>query len=1143
MSKNGVEFLYMLIFKCMNCGSHLQAEYVDIGELVECPECKFAQIIPEPVIARGGYFEEYMIKDLLASGLLWNSYHAQTLKEGILVDSVLKIPTGFLLKRVSSFKAMYDIIKVAGSSDMKEFQVLTDSSMADGRSYFAYEYVKNLRSISSFALNAPVRDADALKVARKVAAALSGAWSRCNIAHLNLNPDTVRLVISSLEVKISGYAVSSFLASESRLLNEGLNIWDFRYVCPEFIRDGKRDSQAFDIYSLGRILFFMLSGVHPPEHDEAGNPTGGPLTENLIAANPYLSMPIMALVNSMTEPDPRHRISTWDEAIQRIDAVLLEISPEYQVIEYRKKFNIWKGYTAPAARSRISEPEGLKAGRPEKKAYFASPGKKLIVNTPAGRVSARDAIRAVNMKWQMQRESSELASWKAMVIFLLLITVVAAAFICKQALSLPDAAPTDVEQPQQAVSEAPGAETVPVKTPDSGTTEPVRQKPAEVQGKPVSKSSLQEKYAEIEDFLKGNPEGFDSAIMKYEELKRPYVLENNAKLVGDINEKIFDLEKRKQEKVDKAVSDMLKSITPFLEKNEKDKAVLMLDSYSGRYAAETKRQRKEIARKILDGMSIVEINRGEAVKLLDDVMEKNTKLIAAGDFDNMLAEMKELLKKPKDEMVGQIISSYIVDIGEFKSLRSDLQKKIISEKALRLKLGSKPEGDEILLKALAYAELGDYEKAYENFEKMPYGTGYVFISVLSESEAVAALRRLLEKYGISYDAAQPDKLGETLYKKQIDSVQAHKLMDDLKAFESDFSASQAFTGNTLLLDSLTKYAFSHFSHEQKKKDKVIVVSSGGNAALNGQELLLMLEKANNFTTIYLKKGVYGFSRKGDKGRDSGKEKDTRLEQSSTGGGSFKLSLTGLKLIGEEGVVFEDDITITAQSVEISDIRMEKGKFSILPNNLSVLPDSGNIIVKNCYFNDLEARVHRGIDITFDNCFFRGLMIEKSKDVLLTHCTIIAQERGLSQNAALWVDGGNLKVANSVIYGNSLAVMFSEKGARILKESDIKTDKTIDISDTVFFGEQGLCSFQFENRPMSEEDIVKNPTRISRYCNPKRNIYYLPQFINSIAGNWRLVKGTPGYKGGSPKYKGGPLYYKDLKYGFDCGVIWPDSAGK
>ena len=130
------------------------------------------------------------------------------------------------------------------------------------RTYFAYGYIKNLRTISSCALDTPDLAMDALNVARKVAAALLKAWHKYKIAHLNLNPDSVRLVVSNLEVNIGGYGVSSFLASEVRLLADGLNRRDFRFVCPEFIRNAKRNSQAFNISSLGRLIYFMISGVH-----------------------------------------------------------------------------------------------------------------------------------------------------------------------------------------------------------------------------------------------------------------------------------------------------------------------------------------------------------------------------------------------------------------------------------------------------------------------------------------------------------------------------------------------------------------------------------------------------------------------------------------------------------------------------------------------------------------------------------------------------------------------------------------------------------------------------------------------------------------------------------------------------------------
>jgi hypothetical protein len=329
----------------------------------------------------------------------------------------------------------------------------------------------------------------------------------------------------------------------------------------------------------------------------------------------------------------------------------------------------------------------------------------------------------------------------------------------------------------------------------------------------------------------------------------------------------------------------------------------------------------------------------------------------------------------------------------------------------------------------------------------------------------------------------------------------------------------------------------HDDRGKAMEREIVISAEEGDSP--GMALAKVLEEADNWTTVRLRRGVYRLESLDDAQRRSSNRVQTQLEQPTIGRNVFRLSLTGMKLIGEEGVIFENDLIITAQSVEISDIRIRHGKFNIMPNNVAILPDSGNIVVRNCVFEDEETRLIRASNIALENCFMKGLFIERCNDVRIEHCTILSQSRGLSQSAALWIDGGNVTIWDSIVYGEKYyALMFSDKGGGIKKASEIKTNRLINISRTVIFGEQGLCAFQFEDRPIEEKDIITSPVRVSRYFRSRSNIFYPPQFMDPKNGDWRLVKGTPGYKGGAPKYKGGPIYYNRSKDARDCGVVWP-----
>ena len=1112
----------MLLFKCSNCQNLIQTEYENLGEMVECPLCNFTQIAPDPRLSPGSFLGDYRIVKVVESNLVWVSYLAQNKSKEPPCQVDVKVPTSFFVKRVSDFGKFSDCIIKYGSTQINELPFLIDRNLVKGRTFFAYKHIEHARSLSEFALGAPVRCEDALMIVRNIARALYELWDKDKGVHLNLNPETVLLIINRLDVRLLDCGLASFLVNETRLLDEGLNIWDTRYLSPEFSNDGISDSNLCDIYSLGCLLYFLITGSHPGDLPESGSTTY-PILPEAIAKKIKISHPVLSLISSLMEGDPRKRMSSYPEIINRIQGILDAMSPEHRVLEFRKRFNIWGSYATHEPRQ--AELSGFPAGRPEKKLHARKKTDERVVKTAAGRVFPGKKFTPFNKNWKRHDDSS--SSWQ---LILLAIVFVATLIFAIWLINLNRSSTSTVLEPvpEKTIQQLPRVEK------ESSPVQEKNESPGEVK-KPVPATlDFKTEKEEIEKSIAANPDDFDGAIRKYEDLKRTYVLKNNMKAVGDINDRIFDLEKKKQREVEDTVHEIINSLKPLLEKGDTKEAVIALDGYNGKFAVETKRQRAELSRKILEGVSLIELQKAETIKMLDAILEKNIAAARSFDFKAIISEMDTLLQKPQAAIIRDIIVEIKSDIEAYAQMHQAVAKGGMTKKQLRKKVEDMDGDSHSLLRGLVFCELGDFQEGYQNFDKMPYGTGNHFITEFGELEAKKALKDILDKYSIVFNPDNTEKFMESVSRK-LNSSDGSKLLADLKIYEAEFDNTEFLNKNISIVESLKKYCFNLLNDKQKAGEREIVIS-GKEGLPPGQELCNVLEKADNFTTIFLKKGVYRFGAGTGNDRDRSKEK---LEQSSIGRGEFRLSLTGLKLIGEEGVVFEDSLTITAQSVEISNIRINKGKFSIVPNSISVLPDSGGITIRNCIFNDEETMVVRGSQIVFDNCFMRGMIVEKCHSVLLNHCTIVSQNRGLSQNAALWIDGGTVDLTDCIVYGKYFAIVFSDKGSRIRRTNEIVTNKSISISGSLIFGEQGLSVFQFENRTMEENDIIKTPVKMSRYCHSKKNIFYAPLFINQEKEDWRLVKGSPGYRGGSPREKGGPIYYSNDREKKDCGVIWPE----
>ncbi|MEE3719770.1 serine/threonine-protein kinase [Tumidithrix elongata RA019] len=97
------------------------------------------------------------------------------------------------------------------------------------------------------------------------------------IVHRDLKPENIFLVHTSLGelVKVLDFGIAKVFSNETPSTNTGLFMGTFQYAAPEQIEARKDLDLRADIYSIGMILYEMLSGSDPFGCSLDGNAAGG----------------------------------------------------------------------------------------------------------------------------------------------------------------------------------------------------------------------------------------------------------------------------------------------------------------------------------------------------------------------------------------------------------------------------------------------------------------------------------------------------------------------------------------------------------------------------------------------------------------------------------------------------------------------------------------------------------------------------------------------------------------------------------------------------------------------------------------------------------------------------------------------------
>ena len=142
-----------------------------------------------------------------------------------------------------------------------------DFGMDEAGPFIVMDYVDGEDLATLLRRTGPLPPAQSARIAAEVARALAAAHAR-GIVHRDIKPGNIMLAQDG-RVLVTDFGIARAIA-EAQTTLPGMTLGSVQYMSPEQAR-GEQATERSDVYSLGVVLFEMLSGRRPFEGDSAAS--------------------------------------------------------------------------------------------------------------------------------------------------------------------------------------------------------------------------------------------------------------------------------------------------------------------------------------------------------------------------------------------------------------------------------------------------------------------------------------------------------------------------------------------------------------------------------------------------------------------------------------------------------------------------------------------------------------------------------------------------------------------------------------------------------------------------------------------------------------------------------------------------------
>ena len=203
----------------------------------------------------------YVVEREIGVGGMARVYLARDLKHHR--DVALKVLRPELASSLGAERFLREI-EISARLSHPHILTLIDSGTADDLLYFVLPYVEGESLEEWIERDGPLPLADVVRITEQVASALEYAHEE-GVIHRDIKPSNVLIHRGEAVVSDFGIAVGVEMAGGERLTGLGLALGSPAYMSPEQARGQEKVDERADIYSLGCVVYEMLTGVPPFE--------------------------------------------------------------------------------------------------------------------------------------------------------------------------------------------------------------------------------------------------------------------------------------------------------------------------------------------------------------------------------------------------------------------------------------------------------------------------------------------------------------------------------------------------------------------------------------------------------------------------------------------------------------------------------------------------------------------------------------------------------------------------------------------------------------------------------------------------------------------------------------------------------------